>query len=165
MTARLSSAAAALALLGATLVGSVAVAEQGKHGNRGAMLFELFDSLDSDADGLVTQAELDAHRAAMFTAADTNSDGALDAEELAARQLARFNDRLADRTARMIEARDANGDGLLQPEEMADGPSGRMLARIDTDNDGAISLAEAEAAVGYMQKQRKHRGGWMGMED
>jgi Ca2+-binding EF-hand superfamily protein len=115
----------------------------------------MFAAIDANSDGKVTQEELTAHRTAMFTAADSNSDGKLDAEELAARDLARFTETLPDRTARMLEHRDANGDGSLQADEIGEGPMEDHFARIDTDDDGAISQAEAEAAV---ERFAEHRG-------
>lgn len=162
MSAPMKSTVAVLALLG-TVFASAAVADRGPGGpgspeGRGDMLLEMFDSIDTDSDGKVTEAELAAHREAMFTASDANGDGMLSAEELAAHQLARFNETLADRTARMIENRDNNGDGSLSLAEVDEGPGMRNFARIDTDNDGAISKAEAAAIMDHMGK-RKHRKG------
>ncbi|MBA3909884.1 MAG: hypothetical protein C0524_08330 [Rhodobacter sp.] len=161
MSAPLKSTVAILALLG-TIFASAAQAERGPGGpdSRGKMLLEMFDSIDTDGDGKLTEAELAAHREALFTASDTNGDGMLDAKELAARQLARFNETLSDRTARMIENRDNNGDGSLSLAEVDEGPGQRHFARIDSDNDGAISKAEAEAAMDRMGKG-KHRKGMM----
>lgn len=165
MTVRLKQTAALMALLGAAFTGSVATAQEGPGSDRRSMLFEMFDGIDLNADGKLSQEELVSHRTAMFVAADANADGALDQKELAARQLARFSERLEDRTARMIETRDDNGDGMLQPAEMEEGRIERLFARIDTDNDGAISKAEAEDAAERFRHRRKDRGGWMGMRD
>jgi uncharacterized protein (DUF2141 family) len=125
----------------------------------------MFAAIDANSDGKVTQEELAAHRAAMFTAADSNGDGALNSDELAARELARFSERLSDRTARMIERQDDNGDGSLSADEIGEGPMEGHFARIDTDNDGAISQAEAEDATERFAEhrgKRKHgmRDGW-----
>jgi len=166
MSAPIKSTVAAIALVGAVLA-SAALAQQGPGGREGRVevLVEMFAAIDADGNGKVTEAELEAHRAAMFTAVDANADGQLNADELAARQLARFTETLADRTARMIENRDNNGDGGLSLDEMDEGPGQRHFARIDTDNDGAISLAEAEAGGERMGKQRKHRKGMVGGDD
>lgn len=173
MTTQKNSALAALALAGAVLVSGLAtgaMAQMGPgDGERGPRLAEMFAAIDADSDGKVTQEELAAHRAAMFAASDSNSDGSLSTDELAARELARFTETLPDRTARMLERRDANGDGSLSADEMGEGPMEDHFARIDTDNDGAISQAEAEAAVdghGERRGKRKHgmmdgmKGGW-----
>ncbi len=165
MTGPMKSTVAVLALMGAAFA-SGALAQEGPRGpgDRGAMLLEMFDGIDTDADGKLTEAELEAHRAAMFTAADANSDGMLNAEEVSAQHLARFTESLADRTAKMIENRDNNGDGSLSLDEVEEGPGQRHFARLDSDNDGAISKAEAEAAMENMGK-RKHRKGMMGGSD
>ena len=169
MTIHKNSAIAALALAGAVLVSGLAtgaMAEMGPGGQgQGARLTEMFSGIDTDSDGKVTQEELRAHRTAMFVAADANSDGSLSPDELAARELARFTETMADRTARMLERQDANGDGSLQADEIGEGPMEDHFARIDTDDDGAISQAEAEAAAERFAEhrgKRKHgmKGGW-----
>lgn len=167
MTVQKKSAVAALALVGAVLVSGFAtgaMAQMGQgDGENGPRLAEMFAAIDADSDGKVTQAELAAHRAAMFAAFDANGDGTLNSEELAARQLARFTESLPDRTARMLERQDDNGDGSLSVDEMGEGPMENRFARIDTDNDGAISQAEAEAvAEGFGERRGKHKHGMMG---
>jgi EF hand len=169
MSAKKNSTAAALALAGAVVLSGLAsgaMAEMGPGAeDRGARMLEMFATMDADGDGKVTQDEITAHRAAMFAAADSNGDGSLSADELAARELARFTETLPDRSARMLERRDANGDGSLSVDEMGEGPMEDHFARIDSDDDGAISTAEAEAAMDQMAERggkRKHgdRGGW-----
>jgi Ca2+-binding EF-hand superfamily protein len=173
MTVPKTSALAVLALTGAILVSGLAtdaMAQMGPDGgDRGPRLAEMFASIDTDSDGKVTQEELAAHRAAMFAAADTNGDGALNSDELAARELARFTENLPDRAARMLERRDDNGDGSLSADEIGEGPMEDHFARIDTDNDGAISQAEAEAMIDHFAERRGNRkhgmmdgrkGGW-----
>ena len=169
MSAKKKSAAAALALVGAVVLSGLAtgaMAEMGPGGeDRAARMMEMFGTIDANADGKVTQEELAAYRTATFAAADTNSDGTLSSDELAARELARFTESLPDRTARVLERQDANGDGSLSADEIGEGPLEERFARIDSDNDGAISTAEAEAAMsrgGEGRGDRKHgdRGGW-----
>ena len=173
MTTQKNSVIAALALAGAVLVsglttGATAQTGPGENG-QGPRMAEMFAAMDADKDGKVTQDEIAAHRAAMFAAADTNGDGKLSSEELSARELARLSESLPDRTARMIERHDANGDGSLSVDEIDEGPMEDHFARIDTDNDGAISQAEAEAVVERFAEHRgmrKHgmnggmKGGW-----
>jgi Ca2+-binding EF-hand superfamily protein len=159
MTAPKMTAVAVLALMGAAF-GTAALADRGMGmgmgggEGRGAMMLDQFDAIDADKDGKVTQEELAAHRAAEFAAADTNADGALSAEELSAHMLAQM---LAQRSARMIENMDADGNGSLSAEEMGEGPMAGNFARIDTDNDGAISKTEAEAVAEKMGKRREGR--------
>ena len=163
MSAGFKYSVAALALLG-TVAASIAYAEKGQGGGmdgQGGMLLEMFDAIDTDKDGKLDLAELAAHRAAEFTAADTNSDGALDATEMAAHHQARMAEMMADHAARMIENNDNDGNGSLSADEFGEGPAQEHFARIDTDNDGAISKEEAEAAVQH-RKKRGHGWGMMG---
>ena len=172
MFAPKKSAVIALALMG-TVLGTAALAEMGPGGmgpghggpeGRGAMLLDLFDTIDADKDGKITLEELEAHRKAEFTAADTNGDGALDAQELAAQELARFQAKMAERAQTMLDNMDNDGNGSLSEDELPEGPGQRHFARIDTDNDGAISKEEAEAAMQH-RKKRGHGWGGMGQDD
>lgn len=120
-------------------------AQHGQHG-RGPD----FGALDSDGDGWITRAELDAMRAARFAEADSDGDGKLSAAELEARG--------AQRAARMMKRLDANGDALLAPEEIAQARRGggpdRMFARADSDGDGSLSQAEFEAMRGKSMRAK-----------
>jgi EF hand len=173
MTVPKMSALAVLALSGAVLVSGLATSATAQMGpgddERGPRLAEMFAAIDVDSDGKVTQEELAAHRAAMFAAADSNGDGKLGPDEVAARELARFTEMMPDRAARMVERHDDNGDGVLSADEIGEGPMEDHFARIDTDNDGAISQAEAEAAGQRLAEhggKRRHgktdgmKGGW-----
>lgn len=167
MTASKKTAVAVLALMGA-LFATGATAEMGPGGGgegRGAMLLQMFDGLDTDGDGKLSQAELAAHREAMFTAADGNADGLLDKDEIAAHQTAMMAERMEQRVGRMLERRDVNGDGNLSLEEMGKGPAETGFARMDADGDGLISKEELQAAgqrFGEMRRKHKHgmMGGW-----
>jgi Ca2+-binding EF-hand superfamily protein len=168
MTARIHAGVAVAALFAATMA-TAAFAERGPGGSegRGGMMLEMFDSIDADKDGKLTEAELQAHRAAEFATADANSDGVLSAEELTAKHLARLTEMAADRTTRMIDNLDENGDGSLSAEEMDPSVRERGFARMDRDDDGAISKEEAEAALERFADGRKHhrRGMGEGMEN
>lgn len=169
MSAPKKTTLVAVALMGA-LMGSAALAEQGDMGmggpggpggDRGAMLGEMFDTIDADKDGKLTYAELEANRKAEFDAADTNKDGALSADELQARALARFQEKLTERTQGMLDTMDNDGNGSLSQDEMGEGPGMRNFARIDADNDGSITKEEIQAGMKHVKK-RGH--GW-GMGD
>lgn len=124
-----------------------------------------FDELDANADGFVTQDEIDANRAAKFAESDTDGNGELSIEELTAMQEARKaereekrEERKTDRIEKMIERADTDKDGSLSADEV--GPKGdratKMFERLDTDGDGKISKEEFEAAK---EKMGNRKGG------
>ena len=166
MSAPKKSAIAAIAVTGA-LMGSAVLAQKGEMGmggpgeGRGAMLTEMFDTMDADKDGKLTYAEMEAHRKAEFAAADTNGDGVLSPEELSARALARFQEKLGERTQGMLDTMDNDGNGSLSEAEMGEGPGMRNFARIDADNDGFVTKDEIQAGM----KHHKKRGHGWGMGD
>jgi len=120
-----------------------------------------FSAVDTNGDGLLTMAELEAVGAARFTAADTDGDGALSVEEIVALRDADASARAERRASRMLNRLDENGDGVLQMEEMAETrpPLDRMFERVDTDEDGAISEAEFDEARERMGDRRHGHGG------
>lgn len=166
----------ALAALASVLVlgaGGFAMAERGDHGRagmegRGPMAALDFAALDADADGKITQTEMQAHRAARVAALDADADGRISLEELKADHVRQATGRAEQRATRMMAAMDADGDGALTAAEMMAGPGAAgMFDRIDTDGDGAISKAEADAMrdrmADRMARRGEHRGhGGMG---
>ena len=149
------------------LTGSVALADRSDRmaGVAGPMFDMDFAAMDADNDGKVTEAEINAFRAAQSAAIDTDGDGLLSAEELAAMHIKAATARASERAARMIQNLDTDGDGKLSAAEMAVRPMpARMFQRLDTDGDGAISEAEFAAAKNRMDQSRgemrggKHRG-------
>jgi len=125
-----------------------------------------FDAVDADKDGKVTQAELDAFRAAEARAIDANADGKLDLAELSAMHLARLTERADDMAARMVERHDTDGDNALSAAELAARPMPAMMFdQMDSDGDGAVTRAEADALRDRMHDRMdgrhghgKHRG-------
>jgi len=163
MKTRIVLGTAALATVLATGFGTAVLADRGGQGpGRGGFDIGLFDAIDADKDGRITQAEIDAHRAARVAAVDADSDGKISLDELKAAEMARMTARVEERAARMLARMDSDGDGFLTAAEMATPPMpARMLDRLDTDGDGAISRAEAEAARNRMAERggdRDHRG-------
>ena len=159
---------AALTLTGVACLALAApvLADRGE-GRGPGMILQRFDEIDADKDGKLTEAEIQAWRAAQFAAADADKNGSLSAEELTAMQVARAQARMADRATRMIGQHDANGDGQLSAEELAQAGSGmgagpKLFAKADADGDGAISREEAEAAMGRMQGHGKGGKGGKG---
>lgn len=154
-----------LALLAAMSAGTAVMAEMGPGGpgEGGPLLLEKFAEIDANADGKLTLEEIEAHRAAEFATADANGDGELDTAELSNRILAQVQERMAERVQHMLDNRDNDGNGTLSAAEVGQGPAIQHFARIDSDNDGAISLEEAETAMQRFKK-RWHGMGHGGMD-
>lgn len=139
----------AIALGAVALVGT---AEAKSADHRGAHMS--FEELDTDNDGQVTQAEMEAQGAARFAKVDADGDGFLSAAEL---DIA-AQERAKKRAAHMIERMDTDGDGQLSLEEMGKGRDGiskrgaKMFERMDADNSGGLSKEEFEAAKAKMRK-------------
>ncbi|WP_223632555.1 EF-hand domain-containing protein [Rhodobacter sp. TJ_12] len=134
--------------------------------------FPRFDlkSFDSDGDGKVTMAEIEAKRAATAKSMDTDGDGLLSAEELVAAEMVQIEDRLAARVKDRIAAQDSDGDGKLSAAEMASPPlPTRIFDRLDRDDDGAISTEELRMAEARMKDRFDRRGDdrrdWRGDRD
>lgn len=105
----------------------------------------IFDRVDANSDGAVTQEELRAHAAARFAEADVDKDGFLTSQEMLA-----F--RGGNRAERMLERHDTDGNGQLSAEELRAATEGRgekrfqrMLNRMDANDDGKLALAEINA--------------------
>ena len=141
-----------LAIAGTTVSASAFGDRDGRKGPR----IE-FSTLDTNGDGQLTEAEMQAHATARFNEADTNGDGSLSAEELAARADSQKAERMSRRIAKMIEKRDTNGDGVLSQEELQPRDRGDMFAKLDTNEDGMISQEEFDAAKGKFGKRKGGR--------
>ncbi len=159
-TTKLTMAAALAAMVAGSAV--YAAGGQGRGGPRGMQIE--FSQLDADGDGLVTQAELEAHRSARFTEIDADGNGEVSLEEFQSHAQARSSERAAEMFARL----DADGDGVLSRDVLeAQGGrrgGGALLERIDSDGDGAISEAEFEAMKERLAERRggfgkRHGGG------
>lgn len=137
------------------LTSSFAMAKGGHHGHRGGEPMT-FEQLDTNGDGMVTLAELQARGEARFNETDTDGNGSLSAEEMKAK-----SERATDeRIAKMIEKRDENGDGELSLDEVK--PDGdraeKMFERLDEDGDGNISQAEFDAMKDKRKGGKRHGG-------
>lgn len=101
----------------------------------GGMMQEIFAQVDADGDGRVIQEEVDAFRAAQVGAADVSGDGALSIEEFDTIYRALTRSRMVD----LFQDIDADGDGAITDTEL-DARIGGVVARMDRDGDGVLSL-------------------------
>ncbi|MCC6735858.1 MAG: hypothetical protein IT534_06985 [Bauldia sp.] len=93
----------------------------------------LLETFDTDGNGVVTQAEIDAVRAGELAEYDANGDGQLNLEEYTAYWTAKMLERIVD----AFQELDANGDGNVTTEEWNAG-IGNIVARLDQDGDAAL---------------------------
>ena len=97
---------------------------------RGAAMLENFDT---DGDGQLTQAEIDAVRADRFAAFDTDGNGELTLGEYAALWLDVMRERMVDR----FQEHDSDGDGKVTVEEFGK-RFANMVKYMESNNDGVI---------------------------
>ena len=147
-----------MTLLTATALGVAALSTAGVAQERLGPTFP-FQTVDADKDGKVTEAELDAYRAAESKAVDANSDGKLSVEELTSAQLAKLTARATDMATKMVERMDTDGDNALSAAELISRPMPAMLFdKADTDSDGAVTMAELDAMQARMAAHHGKKG-------
>jgi len=114
-------------------------------GERGSRGEMRFEQLDADKDGKLSRTELEAGPAARFASTDVNKDGKITADEVTADGHKRAEKRFGKMLARL----DADKDGALSLEELKGGERhAQMFDRLDADKDGFVSKDE-------MRKMRK----------
>jgi len=141
MTRKLIVIAAAAAVVPA-LVG----ASEPEHSMRGGAL----QQWDTNADGVVTRAEAEAaaveRTRKLFDSLDADKNGTLTQQELDAAREKR-HDAMREHAEERFKAADTDGDGRLSKTEVETGMP--MLANrfdaLDTDKDGALSSEELPA--------------------
>ncbi len=144
-----------IAAIGAT-VGATSLQAR-DHGEREK---PAFSAIDTDGNGQITEAEMQAYRSARvaerFATADANNDGSLTVEEIVAAAREGAEDRAQRRAERMMSRLDANENGTLEADELAGrgDRGGKGFGRADANNDGMLSEAEYDA----MKGRRGNRG-------
>lgn len=134
-----------LTLLGATV--AMAGGGWGPHGPGGPRWMgpmNLIDTFDTDKDGKVTQAEIDAARKAQVAKYDTNGDGVLSLEEYQVLWM----DAMRPMMVRQFQFNDADGNGSITVEEFTVRFENIVRDR-DRNGDGALMADEL---------RRPHRG-------
>ena len=109
---------------------------------------EMFDAVDADGDGKLTQAEIDKARNDRHAAHDADGDGNLNLEEFAGL----WHETTRPLTVRAFQTLDTDGDAIVTRAEY-DRPLAGIVERLDRDRDGGLSI-----------KDRRHddddRGRW-----
>jgi Ca2+-binding EF-hand superfamily protein len=121
-------------------------------------------SFDTDKDGKLSRAEVDAGAAARFAAVDGNADGKVDLAEFksAADDLRKafpalpFHRDPSERYARIVNALDWNRDGGLEIEEVR-GVVQAAAGFADRNNDGFISTDEMNGRWGRHRERAEAR--------
>ena len=112
-----------------------------------------FAAADANKDGKVTQDEFNAWRTATVEGIDTDKDGKISVDELAAMHLKQMQAAANDMATRMVKALDTDGDGKLSAAELIARPMPMdAFTMADTNKDGVVDQAEADAAAQMMQR-------------
>ena len=139
---KILSATAAAVLIGGVAVAGQGMAQRMYHG-RGMGMFgmlggeQLLREVDTNGDGRITQAEIDAAVNARFARFDANGDGRLSLDEFTAL----WADLTRPVTVRAFQFMDPNGDGSITKAEV-DERFGRLVQRFDRNGDGALSMED-----------------------
>jgi len=103
----------------------------------------IFDSADTNGDGVITREEFHAARERLFGRLDRNGDGFIDKDDMSGRLAGR--QKAQERLAELVAQLDEDGDGRVSKVEFVDGPT-PLFDRADTDHNGELSKAEIAAA-------------------
>jgi hypothetical protein len=119
-----------------------------KHGS-----FEFLLRYDSNNDGKITRAELEAGLRQDFRQADTNHDGCLDPDEVLAVNQRRI--RIDQSIA--IPIIDWNHDGCVDFDEFA-APMRSLFEQYDVNEDGVVTLEEMHVRLEHVAPQKPATG-------
>lgn len=101
------------------------------------LAMEMFDSIDADGDGQLTQAEIDQVRNDRHAQYDANGDGNLGLEEFAGL----WQETTRPLTVRAFQMLDRDGDAIVTRAEY-DRPLANIVEWLDRDDDGALSMSD-----------------------
>ena len=157
-TKTLTAIAVAAALGGTALAGASYAGHRGgghgmdflEGGPLGLSAMEVFDAIDADGDGKLTQAEIDKLRNDRHAAHDADGDGSLSLEEFAGL----WHETVRPLTVRAFQMLDTDGDAVVTRAEY-DRPLAGIVERLDRDGDGGLSLRDHRHG-----DDDDDRGGW-----
>lgn len=125
----------------------------GHHGDHGQRRAQMFKKLDANADGIITGTEANAASQKRFEKLDANHDGVVDLKEVETHHA-------KSRKAKAQGKRGAAKHKASHAKQERKGKhwrrgkfAKRFFQRMDADNNGKVTLAEAKAAS---QKHFKH---------
>lgn len=150
MSKRTLAFGTAIALAGMVATGFAAYADGGKHrfrdgGHGGMRMFQMLERHDGNADGKLTQAEIDQVRGERLAKFDTDKDGTLSLQEFEALWL----DFTRQRMVRSFQRLDRDGNAAVTEAEYLK-PTGHLVERMDRNDDGELSRDD--------MKRHRHHG-------
>jgi Ca2+-binding EF-hand superfamily protein len=98
-----------------------------------------FAKLDTNGDGVVTQAEFTAAAKSRFAAMDTQNSGKLTAQQIATSAVAQQRDLKFAQA--IVKKLDTNGDGVVSLDEYLAGAKARF-SRLDKNGDGYLDVSD-----------------------
>jgi Ca2+-binding EF-hand superfamily protein len=102
----------------------------------------IFDSADTNGDGVTTREEFHAARERLFARLDRNGDGFIGEDDMSGRLAGR--QKAQQRLAELVTQLDEDGDGRVSQSEFVAGPT-PLFDRADTDHNGELSREEVAA--------------------
>jgi Ca2+-binding EF-hand superfamily protein len=112
----------------------------------------IFDSADTNGDGIITREEFLSARERAFARLDRNGDGYIDKSDMSGRLAGR--QKAQERLAEMVAQFDKDGDGRLSKAEFVNGPT-PLFDLADSDHNGELSKEEVAAAKQRMTERRR----------
>ena len=122
--------------------------QNGRHG----MVTKLFDRVDADKNGAVTQAEVNTLRKTEMAKFDASKDGKLSLDEFENLWLSYVRERMVDHFQRL----DSDGDAMVTSDEIAT-PLNWMMSWLDRNDDKKLTRDEL-SRHDSLKGRNHHRG-------